>query len=390
MFAKTNEGSELELAGRIGCPRCGSRCVRNGYRYDNRVPEQTYKCANLACGHRFCLRKPKSLVNWDRVAESYLFDNISLESVVRANNLPWGKSTVSNRIRQVVANAPSGIEFSEKVSRSRIWGGVLNLDTSGLKFHRKQYSYLQFSDIPSGDQLDYGISQHEDKPTIISRLGRIRYRLRYLPKLVVSDLAPELIEALDIIYPEVPIQGCLFHLEKLLNKKLPTWKLESPLMRNQISLLNFAGRNRADLRISTEGHRFQHMEHWANIKEQILKVARPEDRSVQRVAIAELNRLDTEKDRKGHLVIRNFLEKQQKYYRPRDDLEAIGITEEMLYSNRCENDIGRIKRLWRIHKGFKNLNAARKYVDFYWWKKRASRIISEDLTYYLEKLPNRL
>ena len=328
----------------------------------------------------------KPPVDWDNLAESYLLDCTSLKSLLRINGLPFSKSTLWIGIRRVASKAPSGIAFSEKVKLSGTWGSILNLDTSSLKFRKRQYSYLQFSDIQSGDQLDYGISKHEDKETVMSHLGKIRYRLGYIPKLVVSDLAPELVEAVRVIYPGVPIQGCLFHLEKLLNKKLPTWKLEGVLTRNQISLLTFAPKEPIGPQPSREGQRLK-MKHWAEIKKKIMEVVRSRDRHAQQIAIAELQALDTEKDQRGHRVIEYFLGKQLNYYYSRDELEAIGITEDTWYSNRCENDIGRIKRLWSIHKGFKSPEAAQKYIDFYWWKQRASRVVSEDLTYYLSGGP---
>ena len=154
-------------------------------------------------------------------------------------------------------------------------------------------------------------------------------------------------------------------------------------MRSQISLLSFGAGERVNLQPSREGHGSEQMKHWANIKSQIMNVARAKDQRARQFAVVELRKLDTEKDRKGHQFIKYFLEEQMQYYHSRDELEAIGAREEMWYSNRCENDIGRIKRLCSIHKGFKTPETARKYIDFYWWKKRASRIVSEDLKYYL-------
>jgi hypothetical protein len=359
------------------CRSCGSRAlVRNGHRFTVDGPVQTYKCKN--CGRRSCDTKHQN-VGLEDLAARYVIVYNSFRSMAEAFGLK--KSRIYYMTRKDAAKAPSGIELSNRMKHLGLWGSVFSIDTTSLKIKGKEYNYIHCVDVISGDPLDYVISEHKDAPTVIGRLREIRYGLNYVPRLAVLDLAPELILGVKTVFPTIPIQGCLVHLERDLNKKLPTkrvQRLARAEMKGMTTLLQFLG---SGLPQRDEGKE-QKLQVWEEAKRKILAVAYARDERARRRLLWELRIFYSTSDYTVQRVIDGFLNNLC-YYHTAEELLRLGLSEQEIRklhsTNLCENHIGQVVHLWVIHRGFKSLEAAKSFLNYYWFTKRTQRLFSTRL-----------
>lgn len=114
-------------------------------------------------------------------------------------------------------------------------GSEMVIDTTGLKIRGINYVYLHIADVKSGIPIVYAICEKEDVATIEPILRRLR-SLGYSPRIVICDLAPELLVSIKDVFPDANIQGCLFHLSMWLNKELPTKKTVKKMGKEKITL----------------------------------------------------------------------------------------------------------------------------------------------------------
>ena len=358
------------------CRSCGSRAlVRNGHRFTVDGPVQTYKCKN--CGRRSCDTKHQNACLKDLAAKYVLVYN-SFRSM--AESLGLKKSRIYYMTRKDAAKAPSGIELSDRMKHLGLWGSASSIDTTSLKIKGEEYNYIHCIDVISGDPLDYVISKHKDAPTVIARLREIRYGLNYVPKLAVLDLAAELILGVKTVFPTIPIQGCLVHLERDLNKKLPTKRvrLARKETKGMTTLFQFVG---AGLLKGDEGKE-QKLEVWEEAKRKILAVAYAKDEKARQRLLRELRIFYSTSDRTVKRVIDGFLDNLS-YYHTGEELLRLGLSEQKILklhsTNICENHIGQVVHLWAIHRGFKSLEAAKSFFNYYWFTKRMQRLFSTRL-----------
>jgi hypothetical protein len=166
----------------------------------------------------------------------------------------------------------------------------------------------------------------------------------YHPRVVISDLAPELLFSIQEVFPEAEIQGCLFHLYSLLNKKLFTKKMMEEVSQDEIKVLESAQKFIMYMAVSkNESERLEWYERLINLT--FTKYKELED------------------------VIKSFKGNLQ-YYKTLDALKTLNINNEWLYNNLSERYIGLIKSFARRMRGFKNKEAAHDFIKMFWWLKR--------------------
>jgi len=222
----------------------------------------------------------------------------------------------------------------------------MGIDTSGLKIKRGKYVYLHISDMLSHDPVAYLPCEKEDCATVEPVLRQLKAQ-GFDPRIVVTDLAPELLEAVRKVHPHAIIQGCLFHLIQSLDRALPTRYFCKRIDRSKIPF-------------------------YSEVKKLIFHAAISKNKDVRHQILDELQQ-KTLSDDKAREVFLRFLE-NLKYYHTMDEEEFRGLGPNILYNNMCERHIGMIKDLLRDMKGFKNMESARKFIKLYWFYKRKELI----------------
>ena len=359
------------VAGKVRCLRCGGdELGRDGYRVrkDGIVPR--YYCKK--CGLRF----PESYKQGKKVLlQSYMKD-IVYKFVVEKETLKSIREQVLERVRNqikdfdisetylnhiIIEEAMKFPSWREHLQIRKIWKKfryVMGIDLTVIKIKKRKYQLLMIFDIPSRIPLVYTILPDKRVSTIVKVLEELK-AAGYIPHIVVSDMERCLIEAIRRVYGNnVPIQWCLYHIKRYLDKYMPNREK----MGNEIrSLQN-------------------------KVKTKIMEIAYAPNREKQQKLVKELEELvkSTIMPKRIQRAIENFLEKL-KYCHPRNEFYKLGGDDKSYYNNLCENAMGRIKEIVREKHGFKNVEVAQAYINVYWHHTIEEILHDEDLQPEREK-----
>lgn len=323
----------------LRCPRCGSIDIgRKGYLRRINGTVRQYQCKD--CGYRFpevSSRRWKSSRLPPDLLRLYL--SYPLSEIKEMQDFPISTTTISLELqRKQVADWRTLLWDMDLRQR---WSLILGLDTTGIKISGKPYVYFHCADILSKLPLAYEILPDRKAVSIENILWQIR-SAGYYPKIIVTDLAPELLEAIKRVYPDALVQGCLFHLRKWLDENLPT------------------KRRRVDP---------ETFQKWVMVKKLIMHIALAYSRDRQKLLVNNLLGMYSSLDEAAKNVVRLFVNNWLRYYHPMEELEKLGCSKKHAYNNVCERHMGNIKELERRKRGFKNLERARKYIYALWYYK---------------------
>jgi len=347
------------VAGEIRCPRCGGRDLgRNGYRVRKDGIVQLYYCKK--CGLRFpevYKQKKKARLPPD-LAYLFVVKKETLDSIIEKYvDFKVSRTTVSDRIMEDAKKYPSWREHVQNSKVREKFGYVMGIDLTVVKIRGKKHQFLMIFDIPSRMPLVYVILPDKRVLTIAKVLEQLK-AAGYIPRLVVSDMEECLIRAIRMVYGNVPIQWCLFHIRRYLNKYMPNKK-----------------------KMSDEVRDFQD-----RVKTKIMEIAYATDKRKQQMLVKELKELveSTTMPKRIHRTINNFLKKLE-YCHPRDEFYRLGGDDNAYYNNLCENAMKQVKELESRMHGFKNVEAAQAYINVYWHYKIKEKLDNEDLQAEKEK-----
>jgi len=104
------------------------------------------------------------------------------------------------------------------------WSGFLGLDSKVVKIHGDEWLILVAVDLDTEDMVDFWLVKHEDSITLSHFLVELRDEIHYDPKMVVIDLDPAWKEAVESVFPDVPIQFCVVHFERIVDRIIPRLK----------------------------------------------------------------------------------------------------------------------------------------------------------------------
>ena len=328
------------------CPRCDSYNIRpKGYDYRRSTDEDVRILKCMDCGLRFreniLIRKWRREILPEDIIIKYLEGFENLRSLKENLSLHQSVSTIYRRIIESAPAYPSWRELLKMEEVRKAWGYVMGLDTTEIKIKGSRYIFLFVADIPSKLPLAYQILPSREAKLIANVLRKIKAS-GYRPKLIVTDLAEELLKAISEVFPDVPVQRCLFHLKYWLNKELPT-KTRSKRM----------GKTRREK-----------IRMWKEVKKRILSIALAANKAERRRQINEMLKMNL--DDKARDVMRRFIEKLH-YCLTLDQVEELGCELKDLYNNVCENAMKEVKHLERRMRGFKNVRNAAAYIKVLWY-----------------------
>jgi transposase-like protein len=87
------------------------------------------------------------------------------------------------------------------------WSGMLGLDTKVVKVRGEEMYLLIAVDIVTQDTVDYWLATQENLITLELFLKELRDEIGYSPKLAVIDLDQTWREAVETVFPYVPIHS---------------------------------------------------------------------------------------------------------------------------------------------------------------------------------------
>lgn len=119
-------------------------------------------------------------------------------------------------------NCKSFVQVAEELHPK--WSGFLGLDGKTVRVAGKKLVLLLAVDLDTEDIVDAMLAYHEDYFTIRPFLKEIRDEIGYEPKEVVIDLDLAWKEAVSDVFPDVPIQLCVVHFERIFDREIPATK----------------------------------------------------------------------------------------------------------------------------------------------------------------------
>jgi len=349
------------VAGEIRCPRCGGSNLRlNGYRVRKDGIVQRYYCKK--CRRSFSevyKQKKKSRLPPD-LAYLFVVKKETLDSIIEKYvDFKVSRTTVNDKIIEDAKKYPSWREHVQNPKVQEKFRYVMGIDLTVVKIKGKKHQLLMIFDIPSRIPIVYAILPDKHVSTIAEVLEQLK-SAGYMPRLVVSDMEECLIRAIRMVYGNLPIQWCLFHIQRYLNKYMPNNK-----------------------KMSDEVRSLQD-----KVKTKIMKIAYAPNRRKQQILVKELKELvkSTSMPTRIQRAINNFL-KKLKYCYPRDEFYRLAGDNDKsyYYNNLCENAMRQIREMEREKYGFKNVEAAQAYINVYWHYKIKEKLDNEDLQTEKEK-----
>ena len=104
------------------------------------------------------------------------------------------------------------------------WSGFLGCDGKVIKVHGEEWVLLTAVDLGTQDIVDSTLAKGEDYISINLFLRRVRDSIGYVPKEGVVDVDRAWIEAWSDVFPDVPLQLCVVHFERIVDREIPKRK----------------------------------------------------------------------------------------------------------------------------------------------------------------------
>ena len=101
------------------------------------------------------------------------------------------------------------------------WSRCLGLDSKALKISGLERYLLLAADLSTQDAVNYALVEHENYDVFSTFLHQIKREIRYTPRIIVTDLDPAWFKAIHHVYPGIPIQGCVVHMERIIDRLMP-------------------------------------------------------------------------------------------------------------------------------------------------------------------------
>jgi len=332
--------------GDIRCYYCGStNIIWKGRRKRKNDIGRVGLCKNCRKYFTFPLLKIRKKVVTAEIVRRYVKgESLRQLSLI----LGCSKSELHRQILKSLKSIPSW-EYATAQWLNRLqnkkWFKNLVIDTTTIKVGGKRRVYLHAVDNCFKRPLIYTIIKKEDRESVARELRKLK-NLGYYPDVVTTDLAPELLSAIKEVFPWAKIQGCLFHLARLLREKLG----------------NCAGRER-----STKDNMLEQAILDREKAKNLILHAACADLSTRQTMISKLMQMcycsSVDKDTKK-AIRDNFLDRYREIYHP---LEELNGHAEALTTNICERHIGLIKSYKRRLYGFKSPKTAQKLIDAFWF-----------------------
>lgn len=101
------------------------------------------------------------------------------------------------------------------------WSGFLGLDSKVIKVSGLEFYMLVAADLETQDVVHFALVEHENYDVFSTFLHQIKRELGYTPRIIVTDLDPAWFKAIHHVYPDIPIQGCVVHMERIIDRIMP-------------------------------------------------------------------------------------------------------------------------------------------------------------------------
>lgn len=101
------------------------------------------------------------------------------------------------------------------------WSHCLGLDSKVTKISGLERYLLLAADLGTQDVVNFALVDRENYDAFSTFLRQIKREIGYTPRIIVTDLDPAWFKAIQRVYPGIPIQGCVVHMERIIDRLMP-------------------------------------------------------------------------------------------------------------------------------------------------------------------------
>ena len=359
----------MQASSRPACPRCGSSEIKKNGPNDHGI--QRFKCKS--CGKSFPEHWKVEKGLSEEIVKNYLFGKVSFDYLLTSKQVNYSKTTLHRRIMEKVKGIPGWNELLKR----KVWNHkkitVMGIDMTNLNAERKKNYYIEVYDVTTHDTIAYPVCYNKKAKTITNVLLRLK-DAGYIPDIVVTDLAGELVESVRKVFPNAVIQGCIIHLTHRLDKKLPNKNYKRGMTTKQ-----------------REEYK-EKQDFYQRYKFLAECIAASKNNAAREQHLKELIALNSDKlyDKKTERAYNKLVEElNNNYYRTEDEYEKLqrnrGICKknyipikDIRYNNFCESHMRYIEKIGLRMNGFKKVSNTSCYINAYWYFKREEKGVFQE------------
>ena len=155
----------------------------------------------------------------ERIVRTYFDTRGSYRRTAKSIDRKLSHMHIYRIIDRLGQNCKNCVQVAEELHPK--WSGILGLDGKTIKISGEQFVLLLAVDLGTQDIVDAWLARHEDYYNIRPFVREIKKKIGYEPKFAVIDLDQAWKEAVSEIYPNVQIQYCVVHFERIFDREIP-------------------------------------------------------------------------------------------------------------------------------------------------------------------------
>lgn len=155
----------------------------------------------------------------ERIVRTYFDTRGSYRRTAKSIDRKLSHMQIYRIVNKLGQNCKSCVQVTNELHPK--WSGFLGLDGKTVRVNGEKLVLLAAVDLGTQDMVDFALANHEDYRSTRAFLKEISDSIGYEPKLAVIDLDQAWKEAVSDIFPDVPIQYCVVHFERIFDREIP-------------------------------------------------------------------------------------------------------------------------------------------------------------------------
>jgi hypothetical protein len=157
-----------------------------------------------------------------KIANTYFDTRGSYRRTAKSVDYKLGHMQVFRIIEKLGRGCKDAVQVAKEL-RPR-WSGILGLDGKTIDVGGENKVLADAVDLGTQDSVDSALVPIEDHPSLCSFLREVRDEIGYRPRMLVIDDDRAWRAACETVFPGVPIQLCVVHFERVVDRIIPKRK----------------------------------------------------------------------------------------------------------------------------------------------------------------------
>ena len=157
-----------------------------------------------------------------RIVNTYFDTRGSYRRTAKSVNYRLSHMQVFRIIEKLGSGCKDAVQVASELHPR--WSGILGLDGKTVDVGGENKVLADAVDLGTQDSVDSALVASEDHPSLCAFLEEVSDRIGYRPRMLVIDDDRAWRAACETVFPGVPIQLCVVHFERVVDRILPKRK----------------------------------------------------------------------------------------------------------------------------------------------------------------------